>query len=519
MAVVQAGENNQFVDTPRQQPAAQASTAQSTIDQTDIGAFKLTDMFAQAAGQNGWVGEASDYLQAIRARLEDSSAPIRATMQQISDVAVAFSIGEKMSVVLVKEPDMVNLQALVQDINLINAREAFRTQMSGYKCLNIISVNRFMYSRPQQMASYITQTFMAETNDAIRDFNIDQFGSRFQVVIDSNFTNVRSFFDANSPSPVISGEFGFVASLIDKADPRNLQFQQPVQMFGVTGNVEFIRHDQDGTFRPVVHVTDILSVVNSTKILAIAIPLIADTFISRGLWRQQYTAIGKDASINIGHLIVDANQKPIRAENELEIKQMFNQWIKDPLLGIDVRAGHTSIPSLAMITRPSDHHMLIHDIFTFLNANPGNLDTVGKNMLKEITGVLESSRTGKFANYMDTRDLTYLYAVSKLQYSPALQYLLTRADVDPVKRFEKMCALFQELNPTHTSITTILDGKFVTDVANIAATKFSVNNPMINDIQFIDMNTFATDAYRPGIPVFGQSGGSSNMIGNGIFRF
>lgn len=510
MGVVQAADGTQQAPQGTEQ-----ARSRNIIDDDPI--FRLTDMFSRSAGQNGWVGEASEYLQAIRSRLEDSSAPVQASMQHISDMAVAFSTADKVSVVLVKEPDVVNVQALVNDVSLTNAKEAFYSNLSGYKLLNIVLVNRFMLQRPQQMAAYITQIIMAEMDESIREFNIDSFGNRYHINIDTQFTNVRSFYEANSTTPVIGGEFGFIASLLDKNDPRNMQFQQPVPMFAATGYVEFLRNP-DGTFTPVVHVADILSVVASTKILAIAIPLIADIFISRGLWRHQFSAVGKDADINIGNLMVGPDQKPIKAENDTDIKQMFNSWIKPPILAMDIRAGHAGIPSLTKITRALDHDLLIRDIFQFLNAAPGSIATVGQNIFKEITGVLESARTGKFANYIDTRDLTYLYAVAKLKYSPVLDYLLTRADLDPAKRFEKLCAIFQELHPTHASITTLLDGTFIAQIAALSASKFNVNIPMISEIQSIDMNIFAAKAYQPGVPLFGQTG-PSNMVGNGFIRF
>ena len=307
-------------------------------------AIKLTEMFSRASSQGGWTGDAAEYLQSIRKILEDSSMPTKATMQYISDEAVAFSTADKNSVVLVRENDVINIQALVADAKFYNAKDAFYNAFPNNKLSNIVSCNRFMFNRPNQMAAYITQSLVSPKDETIQNFSIDSFGDRYQITIDTEMSNVRQFFDIHSPNPTISGDFGFIASLVDKADQKYNNFQSSTAMFGVTGYVEFIRHEGTGTFTPMVHVTDILSVLASPKILALALPLIGEIFIGRHLWRQPFTSIGK-SEINIGNLIVDAvNSKPYEVKSEVDFRKMFREYIGAPILCVDVRAGHAGIP-------------------------------------------------------------------------------------------------------------------------------------------------------------------------------
>lgn len=504
MAVVQVNE------TPRE-----GKPATPKVDEMGP---KLTDIFAKCSSQSGWAGDALAYLEQIRKQLEDTSRPITATMQYISDDAVAFTTDDNSSVVLVRESDIVNIPALVADAKLFNARNSFYNAFPSNKLLNIVSVNRFMYTRPSQMAAYITQTLMAHKDESIANFNIDMFGNRYQIKFDTEFSNVRQFFDIHSPNPTICGNFGFIASLVDKADSRFNTFQDSTPMFGVTGYVEFIRSEGTGTFTPMVHITEILSVLASPKMLALALPITAEIFVNRGLWRQPFSVIGQ-SDLNLGNLLVDqTTQKPYEVKTDVDFRKMFREFIGKPILCMDVKAGHCSIPGLNKLSRPVEHGQIIADIYSFLNLPTTTIDRgIGENIFKEIIGVIETSKTSKFSNLMDTRDVTYLFAVSKLKYSPKLEYLLGRSESDPSKRFDMIRDIVGEVVPTHCSITTLLYGDFLQQIATAVAPKINVEMPFSAELPLIDVNAFADKAYQPGVPVFGATGPQS-LIGGGYIR-
>lgn len=480
-------------------------------------AIKITELFQKCSSQGGWAGESQDYLNAIRKKIEDPSMTVQAKMQYLNDDAVAFS-DEQSSVVLVRENDVVNLQSLITDSKFYAAKEAFYHTISGKKLVNVVSCNKYMFGRASQMASYISQTLMGQSDEQIKNLNIDLFGDRYIIKIDTEMSNVRQFMENHSPNPVVCGNFGFIASIVDKGDHRQ-GYQQSTTMFATTGYVEFVRSDTRGVFIPLVHITDIVSPLGSTKIMAIALPLIAEIFITRGLWRHPFTAVSKDGGINIGNLIVDAtNQKPYEVKTELDYRKMFREYIAQPLLCIDVRAGHTYLPGLETITRQSDHELLAQDIYRFLNIQPTSTPIIGQNMFKEIVGVFETSKTVKYANLMDTRDVTYLFAVSKLKWSPKLDYLLARNDNEPIRRFELIREIVGEVTPTHSSITVMLRGDFINTIASVVASKITnFDIPTPTDVSSIDMSDFIAKAYQPGMTSFGQTGPSA--LGTGYIRW
>lgn len=478
-------------------------------------ALRITDLLAKHSSQGVWSGDSQEYLQTIRKQLEDPSMSVKAAMTHLADNAVAFSTADRNSVVLVRENDVVNINELNADVKFLNAGEAFARKFPNNKLVSMVSCNRFMYQRPAQMANYITQTLLAQTDDQIAGFNIDSFDDRFLVHIDTEMSNVRQFFDAHSPNPTVAGSFGFIASVSDKQENRQGNFPRTTPMFGVTGYTEFNRNESTGQFTPIVHVTDILSVLASPKMLALALPLIAEVFINRQLWRQPFSIIGKDAGINIGNLIVDqATQKPFEVKNDVDYRKMFRDWITAPLLGIDIRPGHTGIPGIGKLTRPAEHDALIKDIYTFLNVQTTGLhEAIGRCVFKEIVGVFETSKSTKFSDLMDTRDVTYLYAVSKLKWSQKLDYLLTRNDIDPVRRFENIRDIIGEITPTHSNITTILYGNFISQIGAIVANKIKFVMPSSGDVPNIDFSSLMDKAYQPGTNMFNQAGPSS-LIGS-----
>jgi hypothetical protein len=498
---------------------AQNVSQSASADET-APAIRLTEMFSRCSSQGSWAGDANEYLQAIRKVLEDPSMPLKTEMKYLSDDTVAFtSPVNGNSIVLVRENEIVNLQALLADAKLYSARNAFYEAFPNNRLLNIVTCNRFMYNRASQMAAYINQTLTAQSDDGVKEFNIDSFGTRYNIHIDTEMMNVRQFFDSHSPNPVICGDFGFVASVADSSDNRYNNYQTNTPMFGVTGYVEFIRHEGTGTFTPVVHVTDILSVLASTKVLALALPLIGEIFVTKGLWRQPFSSIGK-TEINLGNLLIDeATQKPREIKSEIDYRNMFREYIGNPLLCMDIRAGNATIPGLARVTRPQDSDKFIAEIYDFLKISDQNINfNVGQNIFKEIVGVLETARSTKFSNLMDTRDLTYLNVIAKLKYSPKLDFLLGRTESDPIRRFDAIRELIDGVIPTHSSITTVLSGDFIKYIGSIMASRVNVVMPAFGSAPAIDLTEFVNKSYQPSVNMFGSTGPSS-LIGGGYLRF
>ena len=498
--------------------AGVGASAKKDISAPAIG--RPTEMFSRLSSQGTWSGDAADYLEKIKKILIDPSKTIEVEMKYLSDDAVAFTT-DKLGVVLVRE-DIPNIQMLVKDIRLFKAKESFYNTYSDYRLLNIVTVNRYMFNRSSQMAAYINQLFMAILDPAAAEFNINSFNSQYKIVVDAEMANVRQFFDSYSPSPVVAGDFGFIANIAAaNSENRYGAILDQNAMFAVTGNVEFIADERTSTFTPMVRVTDICSVLNSPKILALALPLIAEVLINRGLWKFPFTTLGaKD--VNIGNLIVDPaspNQKLVEITNETGMRKFFQSYINAPILCVDIRAGHTNIPGLETITRPSDHNILLTDIAMFLGVNELPA-VVGENCFKEITGVFETSRSARAINLIDTRDINYLNLIAwhKVKaFDQKFEPLKTRYEVDPVKRWEMLGNMVGEITPCHSCITSIIYDEFVRAIAHIVASKVDIQLPGLASQQAMSLAGIADKAFTAGVPMFGTSQGIN--IGGGFLRY
>jgi len=474
-------------------------------------AIKLTDLFGRCSSQGSWSGPALEYLNEIRKLLEDPSRPNKADMKYLSDEAVVFSIDNN-SVVLVRDTDFSNLQALVTDVRLYSAREQFNQLMRGQSLLNIVTVNRYMYDRAPQMAAYLTQTLTAVNDNMISDLSLSDFDN-YQVNIDTEMSNVRGFFSEHSPSPVVAGDFGFIAGVSDKVARGSYSAPVSKAMFAVTGYVEFIQNESNNTFTPIVHVTDILSVMSSAKILALAMPLIAEIFITRGLWRYPFSSFGK-TEINIGNLLVDhKTQQLYSVTNDFDMKKMISEYINMPILTIDVKSGAPTIPGLTMLTRIGDHTSLANQIFQFVGApNPAPGVAIGENIFREIVGVFETGKNRIGSNLTDTRDLNYLNLVAKLKWSPKIEALKSRFEADPTKRWAYLIELVGDAGmvPTHHIICTYLYREFVQNLSSMVASRLTVSIPSLNTTPSIDFSGLMGKAFAPGHAMFGSQG-LSNM--------
>lgn len=475
-------------------------------------AFSFRDILQRCNSQNGWTGIGQDYISAIREMIEDPASTIKGSMHHINDNAVSFNHGD-FGIVLVHEGDMVNYQELMNESKLYNAKQAFYNAFPAKHLLNIVTVNRFMFSKPNQMASYINNLFLAQ-HEQIKAFNYQSFGSQNSIDINTDFGTVRRFFEMHSTTPVFCGDFGFVASFADKTNRNNTSYNQPpTHMFGVSGYVEFIRNNNDGMFTPVVHVTDILSVLPTNKILALALPLIGGVIISRNLWKQPFNSIAKDNNINLGNLIIDANGKPMEVKSDADYRQVFREYISQPLLCIDIKSGGADIPGLTRLIRQTEHIKVFNEILEFFGETPLQAcPPIAQNLFREIIGAADGTKN-KMIEPIDSRDINYLYTVAKAKYNPRLEYLLTRNDYDPVKRFENIKDIYGDITPTHISATTMFENDFLSRVVNKLNETIKIDIPNTTDVPMINMNEFAAKAYNPNMPMFGQGQGSFNIGG------
>lgn len=480
-------------------------------------AVNLGSLMSRYGSSGAWTADATEYVQKIRDILEDPSYPIKITVKRISNNSIAFTSGG-FSIVLLLDIDIINnMHEMLGDVKLFKAAKDYKEMFSEGRLLNIVTVNRYMFSRYSQMANYISNSLEARSDKAINDLTINSFTNQYRLVIDTDLGNVKQFFEAYSPSGITCADFGFVASLIDNNEVQN-KFHQPIPMFGVTGYVEFVRDDQTGMFTPIVHATEIISALPSSKIMALAMPLIAEMFIKHGLWKQPFTAMGK-TDLNIGHLVIGDDQKPCEVKNDKDFRDLFREYIEHPYLCIDVMAGQASVPGIERLISTDQHSSLKADMAEFLGVDVSTFQCgIAENVFREIIGITETGKDISTTGIMDTRDINYLFAVSKLGYSAKVEQLQYRID-DPIRRFEMLKDMINtEILPTHNAVTCLIDGEFIRQMSSIVANKIDIQFPSSTDMPTINIGGFADRAYQPSVNLFTPNSSTTNWSAGGYLN-
>ena len=466
---------------------------------------------------------ASDYLQNVRKVLEDPAHTLQIKTTKLSDNTFAFSSGKYSVVMMIDTALSAQYGELIREVSLNEASRAFRESFGKEQHLiNIICINKFSYNKYPQAAAYITRTLSAKVDKGVANFTVSDFTSQFVLNIDTDTVTVRNFMEQHSPNAVSCNSFGFVANLGQQSQARpgqtqNLDNVQP--FFGVTSYVEFIREPaMPGTpvkFTPVIHITEIVSVIPTAEILSMAIPIAAEVFITNGLWKQPFINLNDKNGINIGNLIMDANKKPWRATSELELVEFFQKHIGAPLLCLDIIGGTASIPGIQKFAKDQFHASLVSDLSRFLETDPHQFQMpIAKTIFSEVTGIAEVSRDLSPTGLIDSRELNYLFAVAKIGHNQSVEKLKYRFP-DPGSRMENIReSMGIPVTPLGYGLSCMLTGRFVQTCSAAIASKMNIVMPTSSLIPSISLTGMSNQNYSNGSmfsPVAGV--GSSNFGG------
>jgi len=494
-----------------------------------VGAAPSIGAIMNAHGiHGGQSAEAADYINRIRASVEASTNNFKIEAKRLgNDENVTVFSSKEYSVILQTDAEKVNnLNELLVESDLRKIYADYQKAYPKHRLLNTVACNKFMYGKHSQMAMYIKEMLSTTESDFIKGFSVDSFSSRYRLEVDTDLTSVKQFFETNSPNATRCVDFGFTANIVDNDQPNNMgaRYDKRDPMFAVGGYVDFIEIPQNtnpyvqinqavsqSKYQPIIHITEICSAITSAKILALAIPLAGEIFVSRGLWKSPFMTLGR-TDVNIGNLLIDyEKKKPYEADSATDVARVFTN-IEPPIFCIDIMSGHATIPGISRFANPSQHGALKEDLASFLQIRPGDFpQSIAYNVDRDIVGVMESSKTIKGSGIMDTRDISYLWAVQKLGFSDKVRSLMRGPD-DPVGRFELVRSLINgEVYPAGLNMVTMLDGKFVSQIAMIIASRIKIDLPSTSEVPQINIANFVDQAYKGTNNVFTPSQSTQNF--------
>lgn len=445
-------------------------------------------------------GNADEYLSKLRKILEDPAYKIKVNCKRLSENgAYAFNSPNAGVVILFMSAVDSNVNDIINRTKLVSAAQSFKNEFPNHKLLNVIQVTEADYEKYVQMAAYITNTLQMVSDSAIDDLTIDML-KKYKIIIDNDTSSVKSFFKKNYPHKVIPRcDTGFTVSIGVKKNNQFIatnniydSFDSVMPLFAASGYTDFLEENvMPGTplkFTPVVHLSGILSVIPSSKILSMAIPIAAEIFIGNGIWKQQFLNPTK-GGVNIGNLINDQKtNKPWNAKQQNEIIGFFNNYINPAFLVVDVVEGQARIPGIErMIINSNDDRMsLINEITSFLKIDPSNIQpNLGKIIFSEIIGEVEVEKEISPDLMIDSRMFDYLFLVSKLGYQEKLESLKHRY-IDPVKRAD-FISEFANFNKTNINYAFLIDSMFAKICAMAIGQSLSFYNPSMNVIPTVSL--------------------------------
>jgi hypothetical protein len=432
--------------------------------------------------------KAAEYIGAIRGIVEDPAQQLQVTVKKLRENIFGFS-SSKYTILIVIESGSKSFGDIINDDMsepILVFKESYPTDQ---ELINVVTVDQYSLDRSPQMASYIIRAITAKVDPAT-NFTINDIRREEQLVIDTDPNTAKRFLDKHSCKAVTAVDFGFVVSLVNKHKFMQKPYLRGDEFFGVGGYVEFTREDTaPGTpikFLPIIHITEITSVIPIPNIMALAIPIAAEVFIGAGLWKQPFMNISKKG-INIGNLIEEKNGKPWAAKNEVELSEFFMQYIGQPILCLDIVSGHARLPGIGKFASDVHHNDIIDSFAKFLDIPKQSLGSPARVIFREIVGVAEVSADISPNGLLDTRDITYLFAINKLGNTPGVSTLKHRYP----KAESRIECIREELSisatPLAMNFCTMLNGQFV-QACSAAVKSLGMNTPNIGNNQMIQLN-------------------------------
>lgn len=505
-------------------PFGQAPYGQASYGQSAAGAggsrprvLSLSDLWNRTSTASGLSAKGREYIETLKHELQNQGSAkeeIRIEPLGKPNEALAAICGNKAIILIFSEA--VVSQSSTRPAIAVNgeAKKQLAALYPDTTSITTIVVHPQDYDRAARMAAELRNEFLGVMDP---DFNLLSIQTFKDCTL--SFTTDRSLisqflmrFDPHGVADRDDLVLGICASPKNKQNQYyNRPDEQPegTLLAVVTGYTTFHNVTQGGvlggkTHIPVVHISRIVTPLQSETSIMMILGLVYERWIydsSKGLgWRCPYLTIGKDIP-NIASLWRDQNTGALmRAENVVQVNDLINQFLTDPILVIDVTAGRAHIPGLEKFCIPELYGEILGSIGMFFLGDPnavnGSMGAPAQQIFAEITGIhIEGGK------YQDSRYIDYLNRVERMGTSnvEASSRLLAPYS-DPESNFDVIKSLSPTTEPLYFN-------QWVKVNPQIAST---VCNFLHRDIQ-IQMTTSAQGSTN-----FSNFVDSANIVYGGI---
>lgn len=503
-------QNTQQNTTNQQSPNMGFGNTQSPQFQ----APPIVDMFRQFSAPSQLVGPGREYRDQLVDLLKSrGGAPISAwdvTIDNRGDATVFSDTENRYGIALIFAETagfqtQTGTSSETSPATLAHpVAEKFKQMTNGGQLIETIVVSKADYPKVVAMETHIRNALSAAVDPATSRLTIDQFvGQPLHISTDMN--QVRGFINNYSPHGVAArDDIGFLVYFPMKSQHEYNKDQViPVPMMAVTGYTEVYPISEAGPaasvkFRPMVHITDIVTPMPSLNLLPLALPLAAEIFVVMSSWLRPFSTY-HEGDLNLGNLIPDPEQggKPWFAKDQMQRDEFIRMYmtnkdgIVDPKLFLDVVEGRARIPGIDNYVYNSEG--AAQNAANFLNVAIHNMPV--ENVIQTFCGTIMDEKE------IDSRWVDYLWLIAKHKCSD--EGILRKFAVPPMypdDHAKKVRTIAPIYNPLYSNNAVAISPAFASEVAAVIKQKASIIYDQIGETQFINpnmgMNTAGFGSYN-----------------------
>lgn len=511
----------------------QQPVAGPKVTATDVP--NLSELLSTVGSLSPLSKKGHEYFEAIKAAVlkpeNQRVLPINITTLNSPQDALALECDGRVVILIPKEvlpsnvndnfPSSVTFQGAVNSYIGISGK-------TDHRVLEIILVTTEDYECVEKMIRGLLNIFQVVHNPKFGSFNINSMRSS-KFAISTNRKDVEDFLDRTYPHKCIPrNDFGFVLyELTNNRNEReiyqnmeNSVIRNPIAC--VTGYVEPMQiatqQYQGGVtkFLPLVHISNIQSLIPDLRLCAALIPLASDIFLKGGLWRTQFEQYSKDAP-NVGALFRNRETgQPDFIENYNRLQEVLNTFFEPPALAIDVVDGIYRIPGIEKFSIPNASAEVNKLFFDFIGRTPSvneHATVFSTNKFQEFVGtVMHKSKVG------DSRWCDYLNTV--VHHSSELGYVagMLQRSIDPKVRVEQIRRFYGSLEVLFPNIVCEISLQAIMAMQEEVRTCIQIiTSTLTPNANVVDLSSFLQQGH-----VFAQSGtpyslgwGQNNAINYG----
>ena len=350
-------------------------------------------------------------------------------------------------------------------VRTVDVIKAVAAKDDSIKVVQSIVVTKEDYALAAKMAAFIINAFQTVSGGDATNLNVNQLkGLKISVI--TAIDKVRQYVREVSPHAVADRDDIGVLLCFEMPQDKNNGFQREVDLkpfLAITGYTR-IMNPQDAAvgcrFVPIPTITNVISSIPNSALLAIALPMAADAFILQNLWIRPYTTF-RSGCPNLGNLITDpATKKPLFTDTNEAFHGFINQYTTAPFLAIDVTEGRARCLGIDnLVYNPGQVLSNVCNFFKIDPSDPAYNFGVKSGCLMAFTNF-----TGSYIDngiLKDTRCVDYLELACKVADYKQIEDLLLQPN-QPQVRIERIRGIYPEATKSlYTTTTVVLDANAI----------------------------------------------------------